>query len=97
MEAIHKAGFEGKMKLAMDVAASELYVPKTGNYDLNFKVQVRTPRATCSDADGAVPSTREDTSPAARSLADARVNLPAHVTSRAAQRRQGGPDGPCAG
>ena len=37
-EAIAKAGYEGVMKLAMDVAASELYT-KAGAYDLNFKVQ----------------------------------------------------------
>jgi len=35
VEAIQKAGFEGKMKIAMDVAASEFY--KDGKYDLDFK------------------------------------------------------------
>jgi len=38
-EAIKTAGFEGTMKLAMDVAASELYRSADGKYDLNFKVQ----------------------------------------------------------
>lgn len=34
-EAIKKAGYEGKIKIAMDVASSEFY--KDGHYDLNFK------------------------------------------------------------
>merc|ERR1712012_1424797 len=34
-EAIAKAGYEGKIKIAMDVAASEFY--KKGKYDLDFK------------------------------------------------------------
>jgi enolase len=37
-EAIAKAGYEGRMKMGMDVAASELHT-KSGGYDLNFKVQ----------------------------------------------------------
>ena len=37
-EAIKAAGFEGRMQLAMDVAASEL-MTKSRDYDLNFKVQ----------------------------------------------------------
>ena len=36
-EAIAKAGFEGRIQLAMDVAASELHT-QPGKYDLNFKV-----------------------------------------------------------
>jgi enolase len=36
MDAIEKAGYTGKVKLAMDVAASEFYT-STGSYDLNFK------------------------------------------------------------
>eukprot|EP01104_Vermistella_antarctica_P019118 TRINITY_DN7340_c0_g1_i1.p1 TRINITY_DN7340_c0_g1~~TRINITY_DN7340_c0_g1_i1.p1 ORF type:complete len:436 (+),score=146.96 TRINITY_DN7340_c0_g1_i1:142-1449(+) len=35
IEAIEKAGYTGKVKLAMDAAASEFY--KDGNYDLDFK------------------------------------------------------------
>jgi len=35
VEAIEKAGYAGKVKLAMDVAASEFY--KDGLYDLDFK------------------------------------------------------------
>ncbi|MFT4303922.1 MAG: phosphopyruvate hydratase [Candidatus Woesearchaeota archaeon] len=34
-EAIEKAGYTGKIKIGMDVAASEFF--KDGNYDLNFK------------------------------------------------------------
>jgi enolase len=34
-EAIKKAGFEGKIKIALDVASSEFY--KDGKYDLDFK------------------------------------------------------------
>lgn len=35
MEAIKKAGYEGKIKIGMDVAASEFH--KSGKYDLDFK------------------------------------------------------------
>jgi enolase len=35
MEAIKKAGYEGKIKIALDVASSEFY--KEGKYDLDFK------------------------------------------------------------
>ena len=35
-EAIKKAGYEGKIKIALDVASSEFY--KDGKYDLDFKV-----------------------------------------------------------
>ena len=48
-EAIAKAGFEGRMKLAMDVAASELYT-KAGTYDLNFKVQPNDGKAVLTGA-----------------------------------------------
>ena len=34
-EAIKKAGYEGKVKIALDVASSEFY--KEGKYDLDFK------------------------------------------------------------
>jgi enolase len=35
VEAIKKAGYEGQVKIALDVASSEFY--KDGKYDLNFK------------------------------------------------------------
>jgi enolase len=35
VEAINKAGYTGKIKIGMDVAASEFY--KDGKYDLDFK------------------------------------------------------------
>ncbi|CAA7409699.1 unnamed protein product [Spirodela intermedia] len=38
MDAIEKAGYSGKIKIGMDVAASEFYT-KDGRYDLNFKKQ----------------------------------------------------------
>ncbi|KAL9243333.1 hypothetical protein vseg_017233 [Gypsophila vaccaria] len=38
MEAIEKAGYTGKIKIGMDVAASEFYT-NNGKYDLNFKKQ----------------------------------------------------------
>jgi len=38
VEAIEKAGYTGKVKLGMDVAASEFYV-KGGKYDLDFKTK----------------------------------------------------------
>mmetsp|Transcript_8494 Transcript_8494/g.12551 ORF Transcript_8494/g.12551 Transcript_8494/m.12551 type:complete len:442 (+) Transcript_8494:20-1345(+) len=37
MEAIEKAGHTGKVKLAMDVAASEFYRSEENKYDLDFK------------------------------------------------------------
>jgi enolase len=36
-KAIAAAGYEGKIKIGMDVAASEFYVEGTGMYDLDFK------------------------------------------------------------
>ncbi|KAF4594494.1 Enolase [Ophiocordyceps camponoti-floridani] len=36
-EAIDKAGYTGKMKIAMDVASSEFYKEKEKKYDLDFK------------------------------------------------------------
>ena len=36
-EAISKAGYEGKVKIAMDVASSEFYKPEAKKYDLDFK------------------------------------------------------------
>ncbi|BBH04058.1 enolase 1 [Prunus dulcis] len=38
IDAIEKAGYTGKIKIGMDVAASE-FLTKEGNYDLNFKRQ----------------------------------------------------------
>ncbi|EOY22236.1 PREDICTED: enolase 1, chloroplastic [Theobroma cacao] len=38
MDAIQKAGYTGKIKIGMDVAASEFFT-KDGKYDLNFKKQ----------------------------------------------------------
>ncbi|KAG4381697.1 hypothetical protein GLYMA_15G207833v4 [Glycine max] len=38
MDAIEKAGYTSKIKIGMDVAASEFYT-KDGKYDLNFKKQ----------------------------------------------------------
>ncbi|KAJ4811063.1 hypothetical protein LUZ62_023629 [Rhynchospora pubera] len=38
MDAIEKAGYTGKIKIGMDVAASEFYT-KDGKYDLDFKKQ----------------------------------------------------------
>ncbi|XBH91925.1 hypothetical protein VPH35_083176 [Triticum aestivum] len=38
MDAIEKAGYTGKIKIGMDVAASE-FLMKDGSYDLNFKNQ----------------------------------------------------------
>ncbi|RVW17114.1 Enolase 1, chloroplastic [Vitis vinifera] len=38
MDAIEKAGYTGKIKIGMDVAASEFFT-KDGKYDLNFKKQ----------------------------------------------------------
>ncbi len=37
-EAIEKAGYTGKVKIGMDIAASEFYC-EDKTYDLNFKVQ----------------------------------------------------------
>merc|ERR1719464_187755 len=37
VEAIAKAGYEGKVKIGMDVAASEFYVAESKMYDLDFK------------------------------------------------------------
>jgi len=36
-EAIEAAGHTGKVKIGMDVAASEFFVPSDGSYDLDFK------------------------------------------------------------
>lgn len=37
MAAIKKAGYEGRVKIAMDVAASEFYKEESKQYDLDFK------------------------------------------------------------
>jgi len=39
MEAIKKAGHEGKVMLGMDVAASEFFLEKEKIYDLDFKTE----------------------------------------------------------
>ena len=36
-EAIEKAGYQGKVKIAMDVASSEFYKEEEKKYDLDFK------------------------------------------------------------
>ena len=41
-EAIKKAGYEGKIKIALDVASSEFY--KDGKYDLDFKNPTEDPQ-----------------------------------------------------
>lgn len=38
-EAIEKAGYSGKIKIGMDIAASEFYIKETGKYDLGFKLE----------------------------------------------------------
>ena len=38
MEAIHKSGHFGKIDIALDVAASEFYDSKTGNYNMSQKI-----------------------------------------------------------
>lgn len=43
MEAISKAGYEGKIQIGMDVAASEFC--KDGKYDLDFKNKDSDPSA----------------------------------------------------
>ncbi|KAJ9452112.1 Enolase [Diplonema papillatum] len=42
VEAIKAAGYEGKIKICMDCAASEMYDEKAGKYDLTFKGETRT-------------------------------------------------------
>jgi enolase len=37
VSAINKAGYEGKVKIGMDVAASEFWNAEAKRYDLNFK------------------------------------------------------------
>lgn len=39
VESIQKAGFEGQVKIAMDVAASEFYVKESKSYNLGFKCE----------------------------------------------------------
>ncbi|EAN32053.1 phosphopyruvate hydratase [Theileria parva strain Muguga] len=39
VDAVNKAGFEGKVKFAMDVAASEFYVKEKSAYNLGFKCE----------------------------------------------------------
>ena len=36
-EAIEKAGYTGKIKIAMDVASSEFYNEEANKYDMDFK------------------------------------------------------------
>ena len=47
MEAISKAGYEGKIQIGMDVAASEFC--KDGKYDLDFKNKDSDPSKFVSD------------------------------------------------
>lgn len=47
-DAIEKAGYTGKMNIAMDVASSEFY--RDGKYDLDFKVCLHDVRL-CEDHD----------------------------------------------
>jgi len=49
MEAIHLSGHESKVKLGMDVAASEFFT-KDGRYDLNFKNSPNDGKAVISGA-----------------------------------------------
>lgn len=51
VEAIEKAGYTGKVKLAMDVAASEFWMKELEKYDLDFKTK---------DNDGSQTKTREE-------------------------------------
>ncbi len=44
--AIEKAGYTGKVKIGMDVAASEFY--ENGKYNLDFKSKEPNPNATVS-------------------------------------------------
>jgi len=37
IDAIEKAGHQGKVSLAMDVAASEFFISEKNTYDLDFK------------------------------------------------------------
>merc|ERR1719159_1476516 len=39
MDAIKDAGYAGKVKLAMDIAASEFYIAEDQTYNLGFKVE----------------------------------------------------------
>lgn len=39
MTAIEKAGHTGKVKIGMDVAASEFFLEKEKKYDLDFKTK----------------------------------------------------------
>jgi len=39
MEAIEKAGYTGKIKIGMDVAASEFWLSEKSTYDLDFKTE----------------------------------------------------------
>lgn len=38
-EAIEKAGYVGKVKIGMDVAAAEFYLSESKSYDLDFKTE----------------------------------------------------------
>lgn len=48
--AIEKAGYTGKVKIGMDVAASEFYDEKTGNYNLDFKSKNPAPESIITPA-----------------------------------------------
>merc|ERR1719253_1331679 len=51
MDAIKDAGHAGKIKLAMDIAASEFYKPEDKTYDLGFKIDNADPSLVKSASD----------------------------------------------
>jgi len=51
IDAISDAGYAGKVKIAMDIAASEFYVKKDDVYDLGFKVENADPSFVKSKAE----------------------------------------------
>uniref|UniRef100_A0A7S4SGA4 phosphopyruvate hydratase n=1 Tax=Alexandrium monilatum TaxID=311494 RepID=A0A7S4SGA4_9DINO len=51
IDAIADAGHSGKVKIAMDIAASEFYVAEEGTYNLGFKVDKPDPTLIKSKAD----------------------------------------------
>jgi len=51
MDAIADAGHSGKVKLAMDIAASEFYVPEDKTYNLGFKIDNPDPSLIKSQSD----------------------------------------------
>lgn len=47
VSAIKKAGYEGRVRIGMDVAASEFFKAEVKKYDLNFKAKVSTLAFVC--------------------------------------------------